>query len=153
MSIYATDCYSSGTGVSSFYISGSSSSITNLVYKSGTFTRNIQASSGIVNVAHGLGIIPKKITFNSIYKFSTDIYKSEGVFDSSGNKSLNYMINTTFVPSVDTTYAIVINTTNVNGYQRGLVTVDATNIIINWTGNDVGYNGNISIIFSAEGTL
>ena len=157
MSLYATDCYSSGTGVTSFFLYGASNATptaTSTVYKSGTFTRDIQGSSGIVNIAHGLGTIPKRVTFNSIYKFSNSTNVSQGVFDSGGNFSLNYIFSpsVSYTPSVSSTYAILIDTTSANDYQRGLVSVDDTNIIIDWTANNDGYPSSlISIVYSAEG--
>lgn len=153
MSIYATDNYNSGTGVSNFYISGSSTNTSTVVYKSGIFTRDIQASSGIVNIAHNLGVVPKKITFNSIYKFSNDTNTSQGVFDSNGNFSISYVFSPTnsYTPIISSTYAILIDTSSPSVYQRGLISVDATNIIIDWSAGTTSYLGDISVLYSAEG--
>jgi glycogen debranching enzyme len=156
MSLYATDCYSSGTGVTSFFLYGASNttpSSVSTVYKSGIITRDFTSGSGTTNIAHGLGTTPKKITFNSIYKFSNDTSTGQGVFDSGGNYNINYVFSPTnsYTPTISSVYAIDIETSSINAYQRGIVSVDETNIIINWTANDGGYNGNISIMYSAEG--
>ena len=157
MSLYATDNYNSGTGVTEFFFTGNQPAATpvtpvaSTVYKSGIFTRYIQENSGTVNIAHNLGVIPKKITFNSTYRQSNNPFsfsRSFGVFDSSGNKNVNESVDGL---NSDTTYVIYIYTGSIIT-QRGQVSVDATNIIVNWSANTGGsLNGDIQILFSAEG--
>lgn len=147
--MYVTDNYNSGTGVSSFFITGDSNgdSVTSSVFKSGIINRNGYDSPGIVNTAHNLGTVPKKITFYALLNSGNGIpIISNGVFDESGNNSIRLFGNNIETSS---TYSIFINY-GISTYQRGIVSVDDTNIIINWSVGSDTLAGNISILYSAQ---
>lgn len=157
MSIYVTDNYNSGTGVTSFFITGNSNgdviepTISSTIYKSGIFPREFSDSDPTsVLIPHNLGVIPKRITFNASYlkPGEASAINSVGVFDSSGNISKCVFANTI---SASETYAILINTSDNALYQRAIVSVDETNMILNWTSGNSGIFGNIFILYSAEG--
>jgi hypothetical protein len=111
------------------------------VYKNGTTTKDLSDASTTQNIAHGIGATPKYVRLTASFDPSAGITGSytptivfsvyNGTTQSSGGSALEseYNVVTTFKISNG-------NATN----QVGVITFDATNIIITWTktGSPVG---------------
>lgn len=121
-------------------------------FSSGGTTKNMADSSTTQNIAHGLGVIPKRIkltfsgtTVSSIGAEWLNFTTYNGTTQTSQN---NYGTGSGYSSSIDTIARF--NNSNDSGLQTGEVTFDSTNIIITWTkanGNPVGtYN----ILWEAE---
>lgn len=106
------------------------------IYKNGTTTKDASDASTTQNIAHGLGVIPKYIILKCAILLST----STGTFMSAvttyngttqSSQSI-YVDGAVLAIVLDTTFTLNVA---VGGglYQRGVVTFDATNIIITWT--------------------
>jgi hypothetical protein len=117
-----------------------------IAYSNGLST----ASSGTQTIAHGLGKIPKKVKLTGSYWVNSSglhMYLSIGAYDGTHQTNVWEEWDTnvsTGLPSYNqgtsTSYTI-----NLAG-ATGVVTVDATNITITWTGSPSG-----SILWEAEG--
>lgn len=116
----------------------------------GTTSKDASDASGTQNIAHGLGVAPKKVRLvaNSLYEtagnstaFAQTVYN--GTTQSSISK---YIISG---PSATLATTFTLNTANANATQSGVVTVDATNIIITWTKTG-SPTGTYQILWEAE---
>lgn len=108
-------------------------SVAATIYTNGTTTKDAADASATQNIAHGLGKIPKKIKITALisnnsttaaYMLSTTVYNgttqsSLSIYGIAGN-------------TVVTTFSISKAAAG-NGDTTGVVTFDATNIIITWT--------------------
>jgi len=105
------------------------------VFKMGTTTYDMSTASGVQNIAHGLGKIPKRIRLNGWYV--------PGSNQSAARCDLSY--NGTTAAGLYETSVVLSNTSGVatttsfviakggGGDQTAVVTMDATNIILTWT--------------------
>jgi len=123
-------------------------------FTSGIITRALNGSSGVVNTAHNLGGIPRKVKMSAflLSDSSSIIQKSRsvGVFIGGATntiKETNAHSSSNIATATDTTNMVAIA---VDGYgQNGVLTVDSTNLIMTWT--IVGSPGaaNIGILWEA----
>jgi hypothetical protein len=108
----------------------------------GVTTKDITAGSTTQNIAHGLGRIPKTVKivawrivgsylFQSITVYNGTTQNAQ-CFIADGNGSQNIRME-------QTDFLLAYETTNVGGpaYQKGVITFDATNIIITWTKSSI----------------
>ena len=100
------------------------------LYKNGDTTKNAADASTTQNIAHGLGKIPKKVRIKARVLLGNDQRVSETVYNGTTQSSISYYgISASVVANTFT----LTNTTTGNGTTVGVVTFDATNIIITWT--------------------
>lgn len=113
-------------------------------YTNGTTTKNAADASTTQNIAHGLGKVPKKVKIlartvntqaNTIYNGTTQ--SSNSTYITGIGSSIN-----------DSTFSL--NTDTSASYQRGVVTFDATNIIITWTKTN-NATGTYNLLWEAQG--
>jgi hypothetical protein len=111
---------------------GSATSLHYHARANGTFTKDAEDSSTTQNIAHGLGALPKKVKILAIINHGTGNYplQSHTVYNGSTQSSLSHH-------AVSGAYTIAntftLNNHNSDSTQTGVITVDATNIIITWT--------------------
>src|ERR1035437_5753495 len=103
------------------------------LFKNGTDIKNASDASIVQNIAHGLGVIPKKIRISAIGSSATTAVPSNAftVYNGVTQSSISAYgyINDAFVIN-----SFCLTNDNGNaGTQVGVVTFDATNIIITWT--------------------
>lgn len=121
-------------------------------YSNGTTSKNAADASTSQNIAHGLGVAPKRVRLNFLYARTNDGQMGVGTFDSSGQNSISlYMASGSSAASASSnTAAIVIyGSQTLTTYQTGVVSVDATNITITWTKTSTP-TGTANIIWEAE---
>lgn len=121
------------------------------LYANGTTTKNSADASTTQNIAHGLGIIPKKIKlqFNattagvSLVQFSTAVYNgtTQSAISCWGPSGGSMVTDASFS----------LNVTNNDAAARnlGVITFDATNIIITWTKTN-SPAGTYQVLWEAE---
>ncbi len=103
------------------------------IWKSGNASKNANDGSGAQNIAHGLGKIPKyiRITAMSSGSGTTATYvQAFTTYD--GTTQTSYSIYGSASYQYDNTFAIGDSSSG-GGSMKGIVTFDATNIIITWT--------------------
>lgn len=108
-----------------------------LAFKNGTATKDISEASGAQNIAHGLGKTPKQVKITAYGEINANgngedlIRVSNAVYNGTTQSSLSfYETGTASEASIDTTFTLSLSGGNT---QVGVVTFDATNIIITWT--------------------
>lgn len=123
-------------------------------YTNGTTTKNAADASTTQNIAHGLGRVPKKVKIHcSVFTFNASNSGFQGFADTIYNGTTQssqsiYGSNTT---SISTDNSFTLNTNSASGAtQIGVVTFDATNIIITWTKTG-SPTGNYQLLWEAEG--
>lgn len=125
---------------------------------SGIASKDLSEASNVQQIAHGLGIVPKKVrlTLLETVDSANQVAQSIGVFDSSGNHSVGNIHETDGTPSALSWNSSVFAIGIPMGFsipatqgQTGIVSVDATNIIITWTKN-LTPSGTESFLWEAE---
>lgn len=107
------------------------------IFTNGTTTKNSADASTTQNIAHGLGVIPRKIRIYALSNTggTTGQYTAQAttIYNGTTQSSVSlYDIGSTNTFTVDTTFTL--NTfNNPSNTQTGVITFDATNIIITWT--------------------
>jgi hypothetical protein len=118
-----------------FKVAENGGSFGNLVsgsYKNGVTTKNAADASTTQNIAHGLGGIPKFVRIRAMLGTSGGILlTSETVYNGTTQSSLSFYNINAGAYTYDTTFTL--NNNNSSSTQTGVVTFDATNIIITWT--------------------
>jgi len=122
-------------------------------YNSGTTTKNAADASTTQNIAHGLGKIPKFVKVTAIF----------GGADGAGAHAFNFAMATYNGTTMSAIYMaqgaagtvvqgvqFILNTANLSASQEGIITFDATNIIITWTRNG-SPTGTYQLLWEAEG--
>jgi hypothetical protein len=124
-------------------------------YVNGVTTRDMSAASGTQTIAHGLSTTPVSVSLEARYS-SSSVYieTSSGAFDASGNSCVFTAVKTASTEATllgsSATYAIVVqNGTSGTSHQKGIVTVDGTNITITWTKTGTP-TGTASILWKAN---
>lgn len=118
-----------GTSVT---LTGSTLNGNNLTIAKGISTHNL-VNIGDEIIAHGLGVIPKQIRFTYAYTSGGFLNWGDAVYENSVLQSSLFYFNssTTLGATVASAYAIQI--TGSSTLSSATVTVDATNITLNWT--------------------
>lgn len=105
-----------------------------VIYKNGTTTYDLATASGVQNIAHSLGQIPKKVRIT--------IASPAGVLDTFivavYNGTTSSVVGRTgtsgsYVNPNSSGNVKVSDQSDAGSYQVGVITFDATNIIITWT--------------------
>lgn len=112
-------------------------------YSSGLTTRDAETASGTQTIAHGLGVIPKKVTLFATRNTNASPDRSHGTYDTFGQHCIWYETAQANGSGVSNSFAIsIISTSTSDGYySTGVVSVDATNITITWTRTQYGVGG------------
>lgn len=125
------------------------------VYANGVDTsRDGNAVAGTQNIAHGLGVVPHIVKITAMYSAGSPFTQSFGVYNGTTNSS-TFMYSyasgyyTYFGASSDTAHGIYLYQ-NGGGYERAVITVDATNIILTWTVNSGIGAGAINIMWECN---
>lgn len=110
---------------------------------SGLTTYDISSVSGVQNIAHGLGIIPKMFNVNAFY--AAGVLKNSA--SSLNGNSISFISNNT-TGSAQATFTLSGDGT-VSNSQSAVITSDATNIILTWTKTGTPTSGTIQINWNA----
>lgn len=109
---------------------------------SGATTRDLTAGNGAQNIAHGLGVSPRLVRITAVWSSdSTNSASARTAHAFTAYSNSTQSSNYTFHQSASSSSSnesehgssFTIVTTKATNYQTGVVTVDATNIIITWT--------------------
>ncbi|MDF1498511.1 MAG: hypothetical protein P1P85_04135 [Patescibacteria group bacterium] len=104
-------------------------------YMSGTTSKNLADASGIQNIAHGLGKTPKKIKlhFTKVHNSTTGThYYLDLVYNGTTTSVIGVLSDGNYTVEVIGSTLKIISGSSAN-YQIGVLSFDATNIIITWT--------------------
>jgi hypothetical protein len=122
-----------------------------MTYKNGTATRAMNTASGVQNIAHGLGAVPKKVRITGRFTdgLSGRNSWSDGVYNGTTNSCvwINYANSTA---GVDDTYGVKLLDSNSGTTQVAVITCDATNIILTWTLTGSGTASLMNLMWEAE---
>lgn len=104
-----------------------------VTYKSGTTSKSANDASTTQNIAHGLGKIPKyvKIMAQTNTGSPGGVFLATTTYDGTTQASVSTYLTGGFGITNNVTFTLNSDTTS--GTQNGVVTFDATNIIITWT--------------------
>lgn len=122
------------------------------IYKNGATTYDLSTASGTQNIAHGLGKIPKYIRITAglvgttAWNASPIWVQAITVYNGTTQSSQSFY-NENNVLTVSTSFRIGITTAS-STYQTGVITFDATNIIITWTKTN-GPSGTAQLLWEA----
>jgi hypothetical protein len=134
--------------------------------KSGTVTRSVTGSGGVVNVAHGLSATPKLVKVSFFAGNQTGVsqafsFSGSGVWTPDGQNCVGVGLASSSGSSANhatsatrSGYVVYVHEAgDISGnYQRAVLTTDDTNLIFTWTysGNSNGLpSGNIQILWEA----
>lgn len=107
-----------------------------VAFANGTTTKDAADASGVQNIAHGLGVAPRKVNITAILNGATaGLYTSiaKTSYNGTTQSSISTYSSLSGSPTTNATFRINTNTATSNNITEGVVTVDATNIIITWT--------------------
>ena len=124
------------------------------VCKTGLSQRLADATTGSVNIAHGLGKIPKLVRFtaNILQTVQPGTVHSFGTYD--GTHTVNVytqLTNQGFGSSSSSTTNVITVLDNNSDGQTATVTMDATNITLAWTKSGTHASVNINVLWEAIG--
>jgi hypothetical protein len=120
-------------------------------YKNGVTTYDLSTATGTQNIAHGLGIIPKKIRITTQIGFAGTIRRNIGVYNGTTTSTLwSDETASTGIVATDTTNIIKYRDNNNGDQQFAVGTFDATNIILSWTKSGTP-SGTLLIMWEAQG--
>jgi len=124
--------------------------VTPTIYTNGTTTKNAADASTTQNIAHGLGKIPKNVRITAfptgtgttaVFAFAQTVYNGTTQSSNSTYGNSAYLNAATFTIGVGASGS---------GDQTGVITFDATNIIITWTLTGT-QSGTFRLLWEAEG--
>lgn len=128
--------------------------VASVVYNAGTTTKDLSdATAATTVIAHGLGVIPRKVRVRGAISATTIYTRSEGSFQNS-----NYIESDIYSDAAgnqtvgsSTSYILkLMGTAATNAFQTATVAVDATNITLTWTKTN-SPTGTVTILWEAEG--
>lgn len=124
-------------------------------YTNGTTTKDAADASTTQNIAHGLGRIPKKVKITALNfivigggALGPETYNATTVYNGTTQSSVSGYKTGSNAVTVATTFTL--NSADAVGTQTGVVTFDATNIIITWTKSN-SPTGTYTLLWEAEG--
>ena len=123
-----------------------------IVFKNGDTTKDASDASGTQNIAHGLGKVPAKVKITAIGEQNSGgsnnyMNLSVSVYNGTTQSSVSRYASAAD-GSVVNIFRIGLGTNS--NYQTGVITFDATNIIITWTKTN-SPTGVFTLIWEAEG--
>lgn len=127
-----------------------------LAFKNGTDTKNAADASTTQNIAHGLGKTPKRIRIRAVGQLGdasgdVDIRESNTVYNGTTQSSVSVYRGNGQTTITDTTFTLnLASSAGATTTQTGVITWDATNIIITWTKTG-SPTGTYTLLWEAEG--
>lgn len=114
-------------------------------------TKSLADASTTQNIAHGLGVIPNKIKLTFISNFGTTSPGGIAVFTYIGTTKsvVGYVFSNGALRDMAGTDIILYEAGNNTQFQTGVISKDATNIIITWTKTN-SPTGTYGILVEAE---
>ncbi len=125
-------------------------------YTNGTTTKNAADASAVQNIAHGLGKIPKKIRIRAIVDTSDgsgdrNSREANTAYNGTTQSSVSFYQGNGQAVIIDTTFTLnIASSGGVTTTTTGVITFDATNIIITWTKTG-SPTGTYTLLWEAEG--
>lgn len=104
------------------------------LFANGTTTKNAADASAAQSIAHGLGRAPRNVRIKALILNDSSAARSlwaDTVYNGTTQSSVSIYEGSGPAYALATTFSL--NAANATGDQTGVVTVDATNIIITWT--------------------
>ncbi len=104
-------------------------------------------------IAHGLGVVPSRIKITALEAMgSAAMRQSFGTYDGTNTNTLYSAFSNAglgqMVTNIDTTYIVYLYRNDGGAYSLGLVTMDATNITIDWSNSLTSADG--SLLWEAQ---
>ena len=100
------------------------------LFANGVTTKNAADASGTQNIAHGLGRIPRKIRINALLEDGSYSNNAQTIYNGTTQSSI-FVRHNAGTPYQGQLFELGLGS-DVH-HARGIVTFDATNIIITWT--------------------
>lgn len=139
-------------GANFVLISPLGNSVSATIHKNGITTYDINTASGTQNIAHGLGVVPKKVKITAYYTGAIGVDSVSVITVYNGTTQSSVGIGGTNTSSgkylVNTFLLSIVS--GASAGASGILTFDATNIIITWT--KIGSPGSITfnLMWEAE---
>src|SRR3990167_2697819 len=102
-----------------------------ITYKSGAATKDLTDASTTQNIAHGIGTTPKMVKVTGVSGEGPLVSIATTIYTDAQSSVYAMITNDTSAGATGATFRLANET--IGAYQAGVVTVDATNIIITWT--------------------
>lgn len=102
-----------------------------ITYKSGAATKDLTDASTTQNIAHGIGTTPKMVKVTGVSGEDPLVSIATTIYTDAQSSVYAMITNDTSAGATGATFRLANET--IGAYQAGVVTVDATNIIITWT--------------------
>lgn len=125
-------------------------------YANGSTTKNSADASTTQNIAHGLGVAPKYVKITALNADTAiangtapGFYYSYTTYNGTTQSSLSINRSSTTAVLLSTDFRLTSGSAASTDYTAGVVTVDATNIIITWTKNS-NPTGTYSLVWEAQ---
>lgn len=137
------------------YPAADGSLITNIIlFTNGIAAKNAADGSGTQNIAHGLGKIPKKVKITGLQlrggASDTNAFPLMAFTVYNGTTQSSTSIYATGSTQSTSASTFTLNVNNSGSTYSGVVTFDATNIIITWTSSG-SPGGTYQLLWEAEG--
>lgn len=117
-----------------------------MIYTNGLDTKDAFDASTVQLIPHGLGAIPKKVTLDFFPSTGNSNLYSHATYNGVTQSALSVSgTGGGFSPQL----FLCLNTANTLGQQAGVITFDATNIIITWTKTGTA-SGIYNLLWTAE---
>lgn len=119
-----------------------------VMYKCGTAQKNPSDAAGAQTIAHGLGVIPKKVRIVAMLSQGTAVgLRAETIYNGTTQASVSQM---GFAANYYVTQAFDIGIDASTNRMTGVVTFDATNITITWSKTGGPSSSTFNLIWEAE---
>ena len=120
--------------------------------KNFTGTRQMDAASGAVTYAHGLGKSPVKVRITAFFLVANGnatVSVSEGAYDGTTTSCVFYQTDTTDIRGTSTNIVEAYQSTTL--HQKATVAVDATNVTLTWTRTGATAARTLDLLFEVLG--
>lgn len=118
-----------------------------VLFTNGTTSKNLADASTTQNIAHGLGKIPKKVRL--VFHRTDGTGFATVAYNGTTKSVVGYVISNAAYRDMAGTDIILYEVSNNTQFQTGVITFDATNIIITWTKTN-SPTGTYGILWEAE---
>lgn len=126
-----------------------------IIYNNGTTSYVASTASGVQNIPHGLGKIPKYVRIKAGQSISTTSVgvpvTAETVYNGTTQSSLSFYPSASNILNATQTFSLNLSQAGAGAnHADGVITFDATNIIITWTLNGSA-TGSFLMFWEAQG--
>lgn len=124
----------------------------NSLFTNGNTTKLLTDASATQTIAHGLGVVPKKVKITAMYTGTTGVSANTvfSVYNGTTQSSLGFAGSNTGSIRHIVTALELSDLGSGNDTQIGVITADATNISIAWTKSGTPSNITYNILWEAE---